>query len=167
MNEAVQQLLDKQSITELVLRYCRYVDRRDYQSLKGLYHDEAIDDHSGMFYGSGDDYVKWLEAVLPALYSTSHQVFNHFIVVKGDEAEGEVYCQAFHQDEQGNAFVIGGRYLDQYTKANGHWQFMHRKTVFDWQQNFTASDSGLEQPVNGGHGGQDPSDRYFKWLTRA
>ena len=167
MNEAIQQLLDKQEITELVLRYCRFVDRRNYEGLKTLYHVDGIDDHSGMFYGGGDDYVEWLKTMLPALEGTSHQVFNHLIVVDGDSAEGEVYCQAFHKDSEGNAFVIGGRYLDKYTKASGHWQFLYRKTVFDWQQNFKACDSGLENGANAGHSGQDPSDSYFKLLNRA
>lgn len=164
MNQAMQTLLDKQAITELVLRYCRAVDRRDYKTLKTLYHQDGIDDHSGMFCGTGDEYVEWLKTMLPALESTSHQVFNHYIVVQGEVAEGEVYCQSFHKDASGNAFVIGGRYLDKYSKASGQWQFLRRKTVFDWQHDFISSDSGLQGVANGGHSGEDPSNNYFAFL---
>jgi hypothetical protein len=45
MAKQLQTLIDKQALHELVLRYCRACDRRDFALLRSLYHDEAIDDH--------------------------------------------------------------------------------------------------------------------------
>ena len=52
MADTVQQLIDKQQLLELSLEYCRAIDRRDFVRLRSLYHDDAIDDHGGMFRGT-------------------------------------------------------------------------------------------------------------------
>ena len=53
-------LLDRIALTDLVMRYCRGIDRRDYALVRSLYHDDAIDDHGNMFCGSPDDFVESL-----------------------------------------------------------------------------------------------------------
>ncbi len=42
---ALQELLDKQAIHEVLLRYCRGVDRRDEEVLRSVYHADAIHEH--------------------------------------------------------------------------------------------------------------------------
>ena len=64
MADALQTLIDKQALHELVLRYCRACDRRDFVLLRSLYHDDAIDDHGAMFCGSADEFLVWLPPLL-------------------------------------------------------------------------------------------------------
>src|ERR1700722_16395209 len=59
---ALQVLLDKQAVAEVVLRYCRGVDRLDLPAVRACYHDDAVDHHTG-FDGGPDDYVAWLDVV--------------------------------------------------------------------------------------------------------
>ena len=56
--EALQLMLDKMALHELVQNYCRAVDRRDYALLESVYHPDSIDDHSPMFKGSGPEFVR-------------------------------------------------------------------------------------------------------------
>ena len=49
-------LLDKQEIEEVVLRYCRGIDRRDFELVRSCYHPDARDRH-GSFDGTVDEYV--------------------------------------------------------------------------------------------------------------
>ena len=44
-----QELLDRAELTDLVMRYSRGVDRRDFALIRSTYHDDAIDDHGEMF----------------------------------------------------------------------------------------------------------------------
>ena len=48
---AVQALLDKQEITELLTRYLRSVDRGDVATLGSCYLPGATEDHGGLFDG--------------------------------------------------------------------------------------------------------------------
>lgn len=134
----LQQLLDKDAIRDLVLRYCRAIDRRDYDALAELYHDDATDDHSPMYQGSAKGYLEWLPSMLETMTVTSHMVQNHLIVVDGDRAEGEVSMISYHltRDPDGAdiEIVIGGRYLDHYEKRDAVWRFARRKIVMDWNQ---------------------------------
>ena len=47
-------LLDKQEIEEVVLRYCRGIDRRDFDLVRSCYHPDARDRH-GSFDGTVDE----------------------------------------------------------------------------------------------------------------
>ena len=47
-------LLDRIELRDLVMRYCRGIDRRDFALVRACYHDNAIDDHGSMFCGSAD-----------------------------------------------------------------------------------------------------------------
>ena len=45
---ALRVLLDKQEIHEVLMRYCRGIDRCDAELLHSVYHPDATDDH-GLF----------------------------------------------------------------------------------------------------------------------
>jgi hypothetical protein len=132
--DPVQILLDKQDLHELVLTYCRAVDRRDYALLRSLYHDDAIDDHGAMFKGGPDDYVAWLPGAMAMWETTVHSLSNCLFKIDGDAAEGELYAIAYHRSPPPDAreIVIGGRYLDRYERRDGVWKFHRRALALDW-----------------------------------
>ncbi len=135
----IQQLLDKQAISELVYAYSRGVDRKDFALLRTLYASDGIDDHGGLYRGPAAGYVDWLEGAMQTVDITTHSVHNHLIAIKdAHSAEGEVYVTAYHRlhDGQGgfNELIEGLRYLDQYTKRDGAWQFARRTLINDWAQ---------------------------------
>jgi hypothetical protein len=170
----MEELLAKQAIAELVLTYCRAIDRRDFELLGSLYAADSTDDHGALFSGSGAGYVAWVPSILEHMLVTSHQVGNHLIAVDGDYAEGEVYIQAYHltRDSGGQLVKIigGGRYLDRYVCEQGRWLFAHRKIVADYDLRLPAGpqDDELMAGTNrGGHGDADPSASFFRLLGKA
>ena len=77
----VQVLLDKQAIHEVVLRYCRGVDRCDRDLVRDCYWPEAIDEH-GSFTGTRDEYLEWLFGrMLPRYSMTMHFIGNVLVEV--------------------------------------------------------------------------------------
>jgi len=134
MGDALQALIDKQALQELVLKYCRACDRRDFKLLRSLYHDDAIDDHGAMFCGSADEYLAWLPGVLANFEATVHSITNALFEVRGDEAQGELYTLAYHRTAAPRAreVTIGGRYLDHYARRAGAWKFARRSLALDW-----------------------------------
>ncbi len=164
------ELAAKQAIHELVLRYCRAIDRRDYAALSELYHGDAVENHGAMFNGSASDYIRWLPSQLAAMTATAHAVHNHLIEVDGEQAVGEVYCQAYHRyaaAEGEEELIIGGRYLDRYRYDGGQWRFSCRHIVTDWND-CRPSRSDFSSPMFAGTpvGTALPADISSAWFKR-
>ena len=173
-NATLQRLADIQAIRELVMKYCRAVDRKDVAKLHDLYHDDALDDHGGYSAGPASEFIKQLPAILDTMIATSHQILNHYIEIDGDYAEGEVYMIAYHhtRDENGKEIevIAGGRYLDHYERRDGVWKFKSRKIVTDWNQIQPAL-CQWEAPMfrdaaRGAEREQDPSYAVFKLIGK-
>ena len=162
--KALQTLIDKDAIRDLVLCYSRAIDRKDIELLKDLYTEDATDSHGDSFDGSAEDYCKFIEASLPYMPYSGHHVCNHMISVDGDVGSGEVYALAFHvipsQDGSGNREedFMAVRYIDNYRRCvDGKWRFSKRVVTYDMQ---------LRRPFTGGGlmglGDKDPSYQICK-----
>lgn len=132
MNE-LQMLLDRSALQDLLARYCRCMDRRDFAQARTLYHDDARLDRVAIFSGSVDEFMVWVAEVTPQFELTVHRVFNQLFVIEGDKAEGEIYLEAYHRTRGPNALeiIVGGRYLDRYERRAGVWKFSHRSSTAD------------------------------------
>lgn len=160
-----QELLDRAELTDLVMRYSRGVDRRDFALIRSTYHDDAIDDHGEMFCGSPDEYLAWLPAALEPMDCTIHAISNTLFVVDGDVAEGEHYGYNFHRTraEPRQEIIIYGRYLDRYEKRDGAWKFARRKFVFDHGYTTPVDEKSLASSIHGAPLGKDgESDISFE-----
>jgi ketosteroid isomerase-like protein len=160
-------MLDKHELHELVLTYCRAIDRQDFALVRTLYHDDAIDDHGDMFKGSPDEYVAWLPTIMANWDATVHSLSNTLFEVQGDKANGELYVVAYHRTHGPNAkeIVVGGRYLDRYEKRGGVWKFMHRSLAMDWCNVRDVNVSDYETFAAGAeHGRHDAGDASYREL---
>ena len=128
-------LVAKDEIRDLAMLYSRGIDRQDYALLRTLYTSDGTDDHGDVFTGSASGFIDGLEVALPTMRYTGHHICNHLISVAGDEADGEVYCIAYHVIPDGDGGFIEDlmlvRYLDRYRREEGRWRFAARTAVFD------------------------------------
>ncbi len=161
-NGDIQQLLDKQAITEVLYRYSRGVDRCDRAVLATVYWPDAVDDHM-VFHGSGEALLDYLSTAVQDMH-TQHRLANILIDFESSTlAHAESYVTAFHNmavEGGGREDVIfGGRYLDRFERRGGEWRIAHRKLVMDYfQRQPAAADLGVfgSLPVTGGHYPADP-----------
>ena len=132
---ALEMLIAKDEIRELVLLYSRGVDRKDAALLRTLYTRDGTDTHGDSFDGGAEDYVKFLEGAFPHMRYSGHHVCNHLISVSGDQGEGEVYALAYHiiPDRKGGWLedFMAVRYIDRYRKEDGCWRFAKRVVTYD------------------------------------
>lgn len=174
MDARLQALMDKQEITELVHAYCNAMDRRDYDLLRTLYHEDATDDHGAFFRGLAMEFIGRLPEIQAPMNILHHNVTTVNIALEGNYGEGEVYVLAFHQAATGDGAVdllIGGRYFDKYEKREGVWKYSERAVVADWATFTDPSAVCLDHPmIEGSHigrpGPNDPSYQFFRLLTR-
>jgi ketosteroid isomerase-like protein len=151
------QLLDKHALHELVVRYCRAVDRADLELLLSCYHHDAVDEH-GTFSGPP---AEVFPAVLERLRNeppTQHALSNELFWLDGDVAYGETYNELRTLGSDG-AFHQGGfgRYLDRFEQRDGEWRIAHRTAVIEYMPPRPGRDaSGV---ISGSKDREDPSYR--------
>lgn len=145
---AVQRLLDEREIRDVLMRYCRGIDRMDRLLVRSCYHDGATDAH-GSFSGTVDEFLTWVWRVLGRYTSTMHLLGNVLVEHVGDGvARVETYGVAFHHtdggDEQGN-LVTGFRYVDDFERRDvagaPEWRIVRRVAVTDWVRVMRAEDA--------------------------
>jgi hypothetical protein len=134
-SQALQGLLDKQAITEVLLGYCRAIDRRDADLMRRVYWPDAIDDHA-VFQGNVEEFIAYSFPFMEGVMS-QHVITNIWIDLTGaDAAFSECYFSGFHDfpaDGGGRLErVVGGRYLDRHERRGGEWRIAARTLAIDW-----------------------------------
>jgi ketosteroid isomerase-like protein len=149
MDASLQQLLDESAIRKVHMRYCRGVDRMDFELIRSCYHPDAIDDH-GEYVGGIDGFIEYCKAGTPNFESTTHFTGNYLIDVEGDVAWAEFYARAYHRvpaDADGvvKDLVVNTRYVDRWEKRGGEWKIAHRKVVVDTDRVDVVTDRWVPQ----------------------
>jgi ketosteroid isomerase-like protein len=136
-DSTLQVFLDKQEIHEVIMRYCRAIDRCDEEMLRTVYHSDGWDDH-GAFKGKASDFIPAVMNMLQQqMLCTMHNICNELIEVDGDTAYSESYFIAYHRlmkDGAEHDWVLGGRYVDRFERRDGAWKIAHRVVAYEWER---------------------------------
>jgi len=133
LDEEIRELLDREAIRNVLYRYCRAVDRGDYDLMKLCYHADGTDDH-GFFSGNGWEFADYVLPVLAQLELSIHSLSNPLIELAGDRAFVETQWSVIHRLARFGKFTDmwhQGRYLDEFEYRDGEWKILHRVTVAD------------------------------------
>jgi hypothetical protein len=165
--QMTSELLDKQAIHEVILRYCRAIDRLDEAGVRACFHPGATDTH-GSFHGTVDEFVAWAFGLLRRYDATMHLVANHLTTVRGAAAVAETYGIAHHRsadpDPKRN-LTIGFRYLDRLDRRDGGpWLISRRIATTEWVR---APGIGTDWPIpaDSAVGARDRTDPVFDLLA--
>jgi ketosteroid isomerase-like protein len=162
MEASLQRLLDEAAIKDLQIRYCRGIDRMDWDLVRSCYHPDAIDDH-GDYVGGIDGFIDYCKAGTPNFEGTTHFTGNQLVKVEGDTAWAEHHAIAFHRvpaDPNGPAkdLITVGRYVDRLERRKGEWRLVKRVVIVDSERVELAGE-GWVNPVllRGRRDKSDPS----------
>ena len=136
-DRAVQELVDRQAIEDVVARYARTLDWLDDEGQESCYWPDADIDY-GFFKGKAADF-------LPVVMQTERNSDRRWHMLGGlivkfhspRSASSECYgifAGASQQDDgtlAGNLY--GGRYLDEWGKRDGQWRISARTYLLDWK----------------------------------
>lgn len=156
-NAALDELLDRQAISDCLARYARGVDRIDADLVRSAFWPDARDEAKG----SVDEFVEaWLQAQSNREVS-QHVIGNHTLAFDGpDAADAETYLLAATKNrDTGTLELMGGRYLDRFEKRNGEWRIKNRLSLLDWQCTTDAGsmEARLSRTYRGTRDRTDPS----------
>ena len=132
--DAVGQLLDKQAIHEVLMRYCRGVDRIDGALISSSFHPDARCEF-GKRILEGEGIGNTIAETAAAFDLTHHMVGNELIELQGDSAVGESYylsSTVISGEHVKQVRVRAGRYVDRLERRDGEWRLAHRLVVEDW-----------------------------------
>ena len=126
LTQMIQRVDDRQQLAELISRYGMVVDDRDFDKLGSLFAPD------GQFQAvKGRDAVVAFYRYRTSLFTTSYHYAHtwHFDLISNHQASGVVNAHA-ELCINGQAVHIALRYLDTYTKIDGHWLFQSRALKF-------------------------------------
>jgi len=137
IDAAVQALLDKQAITEVLQRYSRTLDWLDDAGQAGCFWPDAHIDY-GFFTGSAADFLPVVMAIERASQRRWHFLSTPSIALHSpDRASVECYgfATGIREGEDGtwSGGLYGGRYLDEFERRDGEWRIAQRKYIMDWK----------------------------------
>jgi len=133
----IAELIAKQEIAEVVLRYCRGIDRRDEELIRSAYHADAWEHHGAYRGRSIDDFVEYANGRSDLFQRVCHYICNQLIELDGDLAYSESYAIALHEarrDGEVSQTIFGGRYIDRMERREGRWAIADRVVVCDWSR---------------------------------
>jgi len=185
MSNALQRLIDRAEIQDLMAVYARGVDRADWQGVRNVYHPDATDDH-GDYKGDIDGFIRFAEE-----RTGGHPQAMHFLgqcLVEFarpepspafDVAVAETYFMTAHTlsaesakgyrvegaDNQVVQLSHYGRYVDRVERRGGPWLIAHRICVFET----TRLAIGAVPPLGAdwAHHTRDPNDPIFRMRADA
>lgn len=161
-------LADRQAIHDVVLTYCRGIDRLDRGLVASCFHEDAVDTH-GSFEGTADEFIEWAFKLLDRYDATMHLVANHLATIDGMTAIAETYGVAYHRSSNPDPrrnLTVGFRYLDRFERRqNGPWRIARRIATTEW---VTAPTSGSEWPIptTSAVGQRNDSDPLYLLLSQ-
>jgi hypothetical protein len=166
---ALDELLAKDAIRDVLCRYCHGIDRCDVAMLRSAYWPDGHELH-GTFNGYAWEFAEYMTASMRANVIRSQQhIGNALIQVDPDgwHARGETYVICYMQvaaPEGRRDLVIGGRYLDRFERRGDEWRILDRVYALDWNQNVASTDeweTGIYDLLRtrGARSPEDPWDR--------
>jgi ketosteroid isomerase-like protein len=130
-------LLDERDIRDVLMKYCRGVDRCDQELIESCFHADAVDDHGNWIRFGHEVPKEIIERVKPGPDPAMHFLGNVRIEVEGDTAFAESYLLAFRGlRRDGRAFTRTRalRFVDRFTRKNDSWRISERNAVDAWNR---------------------------------
>jgi len=147
---------DHLTITQILYRYCRSMDRMDKPLGYSVFHADAVVDYGDIFRGTGHGFIDFVTEQHAAMVATTHQISNILIVIDGDRASAESYVTAnlrMELDGQPHQSTAWGRYCDNLSRRDGIWAIDRRQYIHDLDEARPVTPTGLRTA-----GVRDPAD---------
>jgi len=171
-------IASRMAIQDLIYRWCRAIDRLDFEAMRSVFHDDALDNHN-QYRGDIPGLVAWIKDRHEKITFSMHMVGNMVVEfasptvalsesylwvmqrypADAKEALVGVTGGATGMEGQGMDLMACSRYVDRHEKRNGEWRIAQRSVVTDWKglQPFDSQAPVPRPEWNiGSHSIQDP-----------
>lgn len=129
----LQEIADRIEIQDLLVRYTRAIDQKDWDLLDRVFVPDAKLDYtsSGGIAGSLPEVKAWLAKALSVFPETMHLIGNTEVSLDGDTARTRtaVYNPMFFARADGGRdhFAVGAYYVDEMVRTPRGWRISSRR----------------------------------------
>lgn len=141
MDKELKILIDKNEIMEVMARYARGADTKNWDMLRNTFDDNIKVSYLGFdpevqMECAADDFIQnGSIPVLGKLRASQHVFTNFDITVDGDTAQAYTYCRAQHYRPEfmrgDSTYEVGGIYNIKFVRRDDGWK------IKDLEANFT------------------------------
>ncbi|MEE2062005.1 nuclear transport factor 2 family protein [Rhodococcus artemisiae] len=146
----LEELSAKQAIADLLLIYCRGIDRCDADLVKQAFWEDAYDNHGADAGPAWEFADRIVASKLARTEWTTHAVTNHLVEIDGDVAFSEAIVLTFQKQsgsEEINVFC--GRYVDRVERRDDTWRIAYRQMIHDWSGSTVLEPWALSSVASG------------------
>ena len=143
----VQELSDRLEITDLLTRYARAVDRKDWDLYRTVFTSDARIDYSsaGGAVAGVEEMCTWLEEALAQFPATQHMVSNVHIELEGTTARVEAMFHNPMTMPDGSTWFTGGWYHHELVRADEGWR---SRNLVEESAYFHGMPGDLDRPAD-------------------
>jgi hypothetical protein len=177
-----ERMADRAQIRDVMYRWCRAVDRLDYDAIRTVFHPDGIDSH-GAYNGNIDGLIEWIRGRHATIPFSMHSISNMLIEFAGqDIAIVETYVfvvQRYPPEAKGSVtfvskgggegksgvamdLMICARYVDRFERRHDEWRILHRTVVFDSVMPHEVAENGPEMGKDWTLGQRDHTDHIYQ-----
>ncbi len=145
----LQEITDRIEIDELLARYARALDYRNFHELDDIFTPDATFDAGGLGSPMGPAAIReMIEGTIGHLDATQHLVGKSLIdfADDGDSAEVRTYLISQHIRESAPGpvknYFLGGEYYDRVVRTPAGWRIAYRRLDRLWKQGDRAVIAG-------------------------
>ena len=133
---AVQLLLDRAAVRDVILRYARGIDRRDFDAVRDCFRPDVEGDFGGEWRSDRDSLIEFISGVA-YFHTTMHMMGNSFVEVSGDEASLQSYGMLAHHgtNDDGGEWQYNNsvaRYSEDLVRSDEGWAIQRRGAQPVW-----------------------------------
>ena len=154
--EALERIIDRQEIDDLLTRYATAVDTKDWELYETCFTEDAFIDYesAGGIKGKLPEIRAWLEKTMAMFPTSQHMVINRELVIDGDAATcraGFYNPMTLPEGEGGGTLLWfdGGYYCDDLVRTDEGWRIKKRVEEFSYSTQqmrlLTAKPGGSEK----------------------
>jgi hypothetical protein len=125
---AVQWLLDRAEIHDLMMQYALGVDLRDYDRIRACFASSFRASYGTREFRNADALIEFISGV-EHFESTTHFLGTQLVDVDGDDAWMRTYSLITHRpqsDDPATHWVAAGQYDDRLVREEGRWRIAER-----------------------------------------
>ena len=155
-SEALQAVVDRQEIVDVLVSYAVSMDTHDWDGLARCFTEDAVADFGSLgppMYGASGIRDE-LRAICEPMDASFHLVGNHVIELDGDSASARSYLIAQHVLREalgGPIFHVAGTYHDDLIRTSDGWRITNKRLVAAWTDgNPTIAPQAQERAARNG-----------------
>jgi len=165
MQARLKALVDRQDISDALIRFARGMDRFDRDLFLSAFHEDAVID-AGPYVGGAAGLYDWASGLHEAgQFATQHNLLNQTVDLDGDSAHVETYYLFAGRNRDESVWVAGGRYINRFDKRDDQWRIAMHCNAIEWSSVLQGAGNpfaGLPDLLVNGEARRDAQDLSYR-----